>query len=80
MYDIRFGIKVIEPSMIKCEQGEWLNLQCLEVIYVFSGKDVIEVWAMSKSQVRYLIKSGFKTKEEANKYISDLLDTLHNIK
>ena len=81
MFDVRFGIKVIEPVMIKIESDFWINLQYLKTIYAENHSEkgwcvVIQLHPKEEG----ILKSGFESQEEADKYIDALLDTLRSLK
>jgi len=85
MFDVRFGIKAVEPVMIKNEAGVWINLQYMKFMWSSQGEInaerflvLIQMVGHSKKQA-VVLQSGFESKEQADKYIDELLDTLHSM-
>lgn len=68
-------IKQIIPTMFRCETGEWFNLQYMESIKSENTKTDYKyvVYIYSISGKRHLVKSGFESEEQSEKYVDDVL-------
>lgn len=85
MFDVRFDIKPIDPVMIKNEAGEWINLQHLKAVWstnhqvVTEGFVVLIQLAGDAKKDAISLKTGFESREQADKYIDDLFCALHSM-